>query len=84
MSLNNDYAMQIISDQKMQEFRGAVERNRLARIAVGVHQPWWRRLFGAPAHSTGIQPKKQARSPKARSPKARHLSPGVQAHHVSR
>jgi hypothetical protein len=49
MSLTNEYTMQIMADAKAQDFLAEADRNRMARIALQGHRPWWRRLFTPPA-----------------------------------
>jgi hypothetical protein len=43
MSLNNDYTLLILTRQRHQELMAAAAQDRLARIALSGHQPWWRR-----------------------------------------
>ena len=49
--LNSDYAIQLLARQRHQELLDAAANERLARIALGGRQPWWRRLLARPATS---------------------------------
>jgi hypothetical protein len=45
MSLNSDYAMQIIVNQKVRDYHHEAAQDRLARLALEGRKPWWRRLM---------------------------------------
>jgi len=54
MSLYNDYSVQLLSQQRIRDFRAEAANDRLVRIATGGHSPWWRRLFTPPARSVPV------------------------------
>lgn len=59
MSLNSDFAMQIIADQKVRDYHHEAAQDHLVRLALSGRKPWWRRLMlrvegfghGAGAHA---------------------------------
>jgi hypothetical protein len=54
MSIINDYSVKIIAEQRQRDFQAEAANERLARVALGERQVWWRRLRRtfAPAATT--------------------------------
>lgn len=77
MSLNNDYIIQTLSDQKVRELHAQAANDRLVRIATGGRLPWWRRLLHhsipSPTQANGV-----------RQPRPRRNHPAATTHHVAR
>ena len=79
MSLTNEYAMQIMAEGKRQDFLAEVARDRLARIALEGHRPWWRRLFTPPATQLTAREANGVRADRVGLQKT-----GIGAHRVAR
>jgi hypothetical protein len=79
MSLINEYAMQVMAEGKRQDFLAEVARDRLARIALQGHRPWWRRLFTPPGTERTAREANGVRPDRAGSRKTR-----IGAHRVAR
>ena len=56
MSILNDYAVKVIADQRQREFQAEAANARLARMAAGERQVWWRRLGRAFAPAVATSP----------------------------
>ena len=44
MSIMNDYSVKIMAEQRQRDFQAEAASERLARVAAGERQVWWRRL----------------------------------------
>jgi alpha-beta hydrolase superfamily lysophospholipase len=45
MSLNNDYYLRVLTDERERDFALLAEHNRQARLAMSGRVSWWRRLL---------------------------------------
>lgn len=79
MSLNSDYLMQIVAQQKVRELHQEAAEARLARIAQSGRQPWWRRLFQPVRDSS-----RDVRANGTRPGLARHRAHQLRASRVAR
>lgn len=96
MSLNNDYIISALTNQRVSELHAQAANDRLARIATQGRLPWWRRLLhdsapSAPSsrvqangvQATGVQANGvQAKGVVRPRPSQNH--PAAPAHHVAR
>jgi hypothetical protein len=78
MSLNNDYIISTLTNQKVNELHAQAANDRLVRIATEGRVPWWRRLL----HDSAPSPTVQANG--VRQPRPRRNHPATPAHHVAR
>jgi hypothetical protein len=69
MSLNNDYIISTLTNQRVSELHAQAANDRLVRIATEGRLPWWRRLLHESAPS---------------APSSRVQANGVQANGVGR
>ena len=47
VDMNNDYIVQILAEQRRQDFAAEAANDRLARLATADRTPWWHRLGDA-------------------------------------
>jgi hypothetical protein len=91
MSLNNDYVIQALTNQRVNELHAQAANDRLARIATEGRVPWWRRLLHDSAPSVSApSPRVEANRVQANRvqangvPRPRRQHATAAAHHAAR
>lgn len=84
MSLNNDYTIQFLVNDKLQGFRDEAAEDRLVRIATDGRRPWWHRLVFGPVDPATRRTPELGRDPAWRQPVPPRHRPRIRAPHVAR